>query len=60
MFVNTLTADGKLYLLNRENLTQLIEMQLNQKQITFSEYFFAFSKSILHVKHFATKHDPHS
>ena len=29
VFVNTLTADDKLYLLNRENLTPRIQMQLS-------------------------------
>ena len=28
------------YLLNRENLTQPIEMQLSQKRKTFSNFFF--------------------
>ena len=36
LFVNTLTADDKHYLLNRDNLTQPIQMQLSQKQKTFS------------------------
>ena len=30
------------YLLNRENLTQPIEMQLSQKRKTFSNFFFFF------------------
>ena len=34
MFVNTLTADDNHYPLNRDNLTQLIQMQLSQKQKT--------------------------
>ena len=42
VFVNTLTADDKHYLLNRDNITQPIQMQLYQKQKSFSEYFFAF------------------
>ena len=36
VFVNTLTADDKHYLLNKDNLTQPIQMQLYQKQKTFS------------------------
>ena len=59
-FVNTLTADDKHYLLHRDNFTRRIQMQLPQKQITFSECFFAFSKSILNFKHFSKKGDPHS
>ena len=60
LFVNTLTADDKHYLLNRDNLAQRIQMQLSQKQKTFSEFFFAFLKSILNFKHLPTKDDPHS
>ena len=60
LFVNALTADDKHYLLNRDNLTQPIQMQLSQKQKTFSEFFFAFLKSILNFKHFPKKDDPYS
>ena len=55
VFVNTLTADDKHYLPNRDNLTQPIQMQFSQKIKTFSEVFFAFLKSILHFKHSAKK-----
>ena len=60
LFVNTLTADDKHYLLNRDNLTQPIQMQLSQKQKNFSEFFFAFLKPILNFTHFSKKDDPHS
>ena len=60
LFVNTLTADDKHYLLNRDNLTQPIQMILYQKQKTFSDFFFAFSKSILNFKHSPKKDDPPS
>ena len=60
LFVNALTGDDKHYLLNRDNLTQPIQMQLSQKQKTFSEFFFAFLKSILNFKHLAKKDDPRS
>ena len=59
-FVNTLTANDKHFLLNRDNLTQPIEMQLSQKQKTFSEFFFAFLKSSLNFEHFQKKDDSHS
>ena len=52
LFVNTLPADEKYYLLNRDNLAQPIQMQLSQKQNTFSQFPFAFLKSILNYKHF--------
>ena len=34
--------------------------QLSQKQKTFSEFFLAFSKSILNFKHLPKKDDPDS
>ena len=40
--VNTLTVNDKRYLLNRDNLLQPIEMQLSQKQKTFSDFFLHF------------------
>ena len=44
LFLNTLTVHDKPYLLNRDNLTQPIQMQLYQKQKTFSEFFSCISK----------------
>ena len=35
LFFNRLTADDKYYLLNKDNLTQPIQMQLSQKQKWF-------------------------
>ena len=60
MFVNTLTVNDKHSLLNRDNLTQPIQIQLSQEQKNFSEYYFAFLKSILNFKHLPRKDDPHS
>ena len=60
LFVNTLTVNDKHYLLNRDNLTQPIQMELCQKQKKFSEFFFPFSKSILNHKHLPKKDDPRS
>ena len=60
VFVTTLTVDEKRYLLTREYLTQTIQIQLSQKQKTFSEFFFAFLKSILDFKHMPKKDDPQS
>ena len=60
LFVNTWTVNDKHYLLNRDNLTQPIQIQLSQKQKTFSEIFFAFLKSILNFKHLRKKDDSHS
>ena len=39
---NTLSADENYSLLNRNNLTQPIHMQLSQKQKTFLGIFFDF------------------
>ena len=55
VFVNTLTVDEKYYLLNRDNLTQPIQMQLSEKQKNFLNFFFAFLKSILNFKHLPKK-----
>ena len=43
--VNTLATDEKYPVLKRENLTILIKTALSQKQITFSKFFAALSKS---------------
>ena len=60
LFVNTLTVNDKHYLLNRDNLTQTIQIQLSQKQKTFFEFFFAFLKYILNFKHLPKKDGPRS
>ena len=60
LFVNTLTVDEKHYLLTRDKLTKTIHIQLSQKRKTFSDFFFAFLKSILDFKHVLKKNDPHS
>ena len=59
LLVNTLAADEKYLVLHRDNLTIPIQMQLSQKQKTFSQFFAAFLKSTLNFKHFESKDDPH-
>ena len=59
LFPNTLSADGKYSLLNRDSLTQPIQMQLSRKQKTFSEFFSAFLKSSLNFEHLLKKADPY-
>ena len=59
MFVNTLTADDKYSLLNRDILTQQNRTQLSQKQKAFSQFFLAFSKSTLDFEDFEKRDDPH-
>ena len=56
-----MTVDDKHYLLNRDNLAQLIQKQLSEKQKTFPEFFFfAFLTYILNFKDLPKKGDPHS
>ena len=58
-FFNTLTVHDKHYLLNRDKLTETIQVQLSRKQKAFSQFFFAFLKSILNFQHLPKKDDPH-
>ena len=39
---NILTVEDKHYLLNRDKLTQPIQVQLCQKETAFSDFFFHF------------------
>ena len=59
LFVNTLTVDDKHYMLNRDNVTQPIQIELSQQQKTFSKFLLAFLKPILNYKHLPKKVDPH-
>ena len=60
MFVNTLTADDKYSLLNRNNLRQPIWTQLSQKHTAFSQFLLAFPKCTLNFEPFQKKDDRHS
>ena len=55
LFPNRLSADGKYSLLNRDNLTHPIQIQVSRKQKTFSEFFSALLKSNLKFEHFPKK-----
>ena len=55
LFPNTLSADDKYSLLNRDNLTQPIQILLSQKQKTFSQFFSEFLKSTLSLMIFKQK-----
>ena len=59
LFVNILTGDDNYSLLNRDKLTQRVQILLSQKQKTVSQFFFAFLKSTLNFEHFPTKDDHH-
>ena len=52
LLVNPLAANEKYPVLNRDNLTIPIQMQLSQKKKTFSKFFAAFLKSRLNIKDF--------
>ena len=55
LFVNTLSEDDKYCLLYNDNLLQLIQILLSQKQKIFSQFFSAFLKSTLNFEHFEKK-----
>ena len=59
MLVNTLAADNKYIVLNKDNLTIPTEMQLSEKQKMSSQFFAAFLKSTWNFKHFLKKDDSH-
>ena len=59
LFPNTLSAYGKYSLLNTDNLTQSIQMQVSRKEKHFSDFFPAFLKSSLNFEHFFKKDDRH-
>ena len=53
--MNILAADEKYPVLNRDNLTTSIQMQLSQNQKNFSDVLTTFLKSSLNFQHFETK-----
>ena len=59
LLVNTLAANEKYPVLNRDNLTIPIQMQLSQKQKTFSQFLVVFLKSRLNLECFEIKDDTH-
>ena len=56
--MNTLAADEKYSLLNRDNITIPIQMELSQKQKTFSEFFAPFIKCKRNFEHFDKENEP--
>ena len=60
LFVNKTSAVDKCSVSNRENLLQLIHMQLSQKLKTFSRFFNVYSKSRLSFEYFQKKDVAHS
>ena len=60
LFVNILSAVDKSFVPKREYLMQPIQMQLSQKEKTFSQFLSPFSTSRLNIEHFQKRDDPHS
>ena len=58
--VNTLTADDKYSLLNRDNIMQPTQIILSEKQDTFCQFFSAYLKCTLNFEHFQKKDNPRS
>ena len=59
LLVNTLAADDKYLLINRDKLKIPIQMILSQKQKNLSQVFSAFLKSRLNFENLLKKDDPH-
>ena len=60
LLVNTLAADEMYLVLDRDNLTIPIQMQLSKKEKKFSQFFSPILKSTLNFNHFLKKDYPHS
>ena len=54
-FLNTLTADDRYSLINKNKWMQTIQMHLSQKPKIFSELFWAFFEFVLNFEHFQKK-----
>ena len=54
-----MTADDKYSVLNRDNLTQPIQIQLCQKEKAFSKFVAPFLKARLNFEHLQKKYHPH-
>ena len=55
LVLNTLAADEMYLVLHNDNLTIPIQMQLSEKQKTFSEFFAPFLKWISNFERFEKK-----
>ena len=59
LLVNTLAGDKGYPVLNRDNLTIPIQMQVSGKEKTFSHFLAAFLKSTWNFRYFEEEDDPH-
>ena len=60
LVVNRFVADEKYPVLNRDNLTIPIQIELSQGTKNFSEFFSSVFKSSLNFELLEEKDDPHS
>ena len=60
LFVNTLTADDKYSVPNRDNLMEPIHIKLSGKEKAFPQFFFAFSEARLNFEHLKKNYNPYS
>ena len=60
VFLNRLTAEAKYPIEDWENLPLPMQMELSDKQKTFSQVFVLFLESTSNIKHFEKKDDGHS
>ena len=54
-----MAVDEKYPVLNRDNLTIPIKMQLSQEQKTFAQFFAAFLKCRINFEYFEKNDEPH-
>ena len=59
-FVNTWTVDSMYPVMDCENLRFPIQIQLFEKEKTFSEFLIPFMESPSNFEHFQKKQDRHS
>ena len=59
LLVNTVGANEKNPVFNKENLMIPIQMILSQKQKTFSEFFARFLKHTINFEDLEKQHDSH-
>ena len=57
LFVNALTANDKYSGSNMQNLLQIFQTPLSQKQKTFPGFFIAFLKCAWNLEHFRKKNE---
>ena len=58
LLVETMTSNDKISRRNGDNSAQQVQMKLSQKPKTFSEFSFAFLKSISNFGYFPEKKSP--